>query len=116
MDAAGQTLWVFLEAMSACLSPQPYRAKGCLLSLLSLASWPLRGWLLGRVGFREVRDFGLAEASGSTSTGAAEDPLALSSPSPVSPTSGSARKTEPSDWMKEKRGILEKSTVWRNAL
>lgn len=35
VEAAGPTLCVFLLAMSASFSPEPYRAKGCLLSLLS---------------------------------------------------------------------------------
>lgn len=35
VEAAGQTLWVFLPAVSASFSPEPYRAKGCLLSWLS---------------------------------------------------------------------------------
>lgn len=32
VEAAGPTLCVFLPAMSASFSPEPYRAKGCLLS------------------------------------------------------------------------------------
>lgn len=35
VEAAGPTLCVFLAAMSASFSPEPYRAKGCLPSLLS---------------------------------------------------------------------------------
>lgn len=35
VEAAGQTLCVFLPAMLASFSPEPYRAKGCLLCLLS---------------------------------------------------------------------------------
>lgn len=35
VEAAGHTLCVFLPAMSASFSPEPYRAKGCLLSLPS---------------------------------------------------------------------------------
>lgn len=35
VEAAGQTLCVFLPAMFASFSPEAYRAKGCLLCLLS---------------------------------------------------------------------------------
>lgn len=35
VEAVGQTLCVFLPAMFASFSPEPYRAKGCLLCLLS---------------------------------------------------------------------------------
>lgn len=53
VDAAGPTLWVFLEAISVCLSPAPYRAKGWRFSFSgSLVAW---GLTLDRVYLCEER-------------------------------------------------------------
>lgn len=60
VEAAGPTLCVFLPAMSASFSPEPYRAKGCLLSLLrslgcrggeGLTCWDCRLFFEGLEGF-----------------------------------------------------------------